>query len=25
VTLQRTTPPANNVEVYEKISEDVVR
>jgi hypothetical protein len=25
VTLQRTTPPANNVEVYEKVSDDVVR
>jgi hypothetical protein len=25
VTLQRTTPPANNVEVYEKISEELVR
>jgi hypothetical protein len=25
VTLQRTTPPANNVEVYEKVSDEVVR
>jgi hypothetical protein len=25
VTLQRTTPPANNIEVYEKVSDEVVR
>jgi hypothetical protein len=25
VTLQRSTPPANNVEVFEKVSEDLIR
>jgi hypothetical protein len=25
VTLQRTTPPANNVEIYERVSEEEAR